>query len=60
MPCSKLLHRMGFSPQVLVHRAVERDEEKIATWRKETLPRVGRPRGSRARGSSSKTSPASR
>jgi transposase len=57
---SLLLHRMGFSPQVPLRRAVERDEEKIATWRKETWPRVGRPRGSRARGSSSKTSPASR
>jgi transposase len=30
-----LLHRMGFSPQVPAHRAVERDEHAIATWRKE-------------------------
>jgi transposase len=32
---SCLLHRMGFSPQVPAHRAVERDEAAIATWRRE-------------------------
>jgi transposase len=32
---SYLLHRMGFSPQVPAHRAVERDEQAIVTWRKE-------------------------
>lgn len=57
---SYLLHRMGWSPQVLLHRAAERDEEAIVSWRKETWPRVGRPRGTRARGSPSRTSPASR
>lgn len=57
---SLLLHRMGFSPQVPVHRAAERDEEAVATWRKEVWPQVKRPRGSRARGCASKTSPASR
>lgn len=31
---SYLLHRMGFSPQIPAHRAVERDEQAIATWRK--------------------------
>ncbi|WP_447005159.1 winged helix-turn-helix domain-containing protein [Saccharothrix isguenensis] len=35
---SYLLHRMGFSPQVPTHRAVERDEEAIVTWRRETWP----------------------
>ncbi|MFG1711369.1 winged helix-turn-helix domain-containing protein, partial [Nonomuraea sp. M3C6] len=35
---SYLLHRIGWSPQVPVHRAVERDEEQIATWVKETWP----------------------
>lgn len=35
---SYLLHRMGFSPQVPAHRAVERDEDAIATWRRETWP----------------------
>jgi transposase len=28
-----LLHRLGFSPQVPVHRAAERDEDAIAAWR---------------------------
>jgi putative transposase len=28
-----LLHRIGYSPQVPVHRAAERDEAAIATWR---------------------------
>ena len=35
---SYLLHRMGFSPQFPAHRAVERDEKAILTWRKETWP----------------------
>ncbi|MDQ2583891.1 winged helix-turn-helix domain-containing protein [Saccharothrix yanglingensis] len=35
---SYLLHRMGFSPQVPAHRAIGRDEEAIATWRKEAWP----------------------
>ncbi len=37
---SYLLHRMGFSPQVPVHRAAERDEAKIAAWRAETWAKV--------------------
>jgi transposase len=35
---SYLLHRMGFSPQVPAHRAIERDEQAIATWRREEWP----------------------
>jgi transposase len=35
---SYLLHRMGFSPQVPAHRAVERDEDAIVTWRQEAWP----------------------
>lgn len=35
---SYLLHRMGFSPQVPAHRAIERDEQAIITWRRETWP----------------------
>ncbi|HUB38116.1 MAG TPA: winged helix-turn-helix domain-containing protein [Streptosporangiaceae bacterium] len=27
------LHRLGYSPQVPVHRAVERDDAAIAEWR---------------------------
>ncbi|WP_226962792.1 winged helix-turn-helix domain-containing protein [Streptomyces sp. C8S0] len=47
---SYLLHRLGWSPQVPVHRAVERDEEAVTRWRSEQWSRVrGRP-GSWARG----------
>ena len=37
---SYLLHRIGWSPQVPVRRAAERDEAAIATWREETWSRV--------------------
>jgi putative transposase len=37
---SFLLHRLGFSPQVPVHRAVERDEAAIAEWRAVTWAKV--------------------
>ncbi len=41
---SYLLHRLGYSPQVPVHRALERDEDAIAEWRTATWAKV---RGSR-------------
>jgi transposase len=37
---SYLLHRLGYTPQVPVHRAVERDEAKIAAWRAGTWAKV--------------------
>jgi transposase len=37
---SYLLHRLGFSPQVPVHRAAERDEAAIAAWRAVTWAKV--------------------
>jgi transposase len=37
---SFLLHRLGFSPQVPVHRAFERDEDAIAEWRSATWAKV--------------------
>ncbi|MER6076643.1 winged helix-turn-helix domain-containing protein [Streptomyces sp. NPDC001817] len=57
---SLVLHRIGFSVQVPVHRAVERNEAAVAAWREETWPVVEKPRGTRAHGSSSRTRPASR
>jgi len=39
---SYLLHRLGFTPQVPVHRAAERDEDKIATWKREQWPAIKR------------------
>ena len=55
---SYLLHRMGFSPQVPVHRAAERDEGKIAAWRAETWAKVRGWRQRPGRGSASRTRPA--
>ncbi len=37
---SYLLHRLGFTPQVPVHRAAERDEAAIAAWRAVTWAKV--------------------
>ncbi len=37
---SYLLHRIGFSPQVPVHQAAERDEDAIAAWRAKTWAKV--------------------
>ena len=37
---SFLLHRIGYSPQVPVHRAVERDETAVAEWRAVTWARA--------------------
>jgi transposase len=33
---SYLLHRLGYAPQVPVHRAAEHDEQAIAAWRTAT------------------------
>jgi transposase len=55
---SLLLHRLGWSPQVSAHRAAERDEGAVATWVKETWPRVKERRRSRTGGSASKMRPA--
>jgi len=37
---SYLLHRIGWSPQVPVHRAAERDEDAITAWRAVTWAKV--------------------
>jgi putative transposase len=37
---SFLLHRLGFSPQVPVHRAFERDQDAVAEWRSATWAKV--------------------
>jgi putative transposase len=37
---SLLLHRIGFTPQVPAHRAVERNEAAIAEWRAVTWAKV--------------------
>lgn len=37
---SYLLHRMGWSPQRPAHRALERNEDKIAAWRTQTWAKL--------------------
>ena len=53
-----LLHRIGWSVQVPVRRAAERDEDAIAAWKQETWPVIKGRRRIWAPGSASKTSPA--
>jgi transposase len=56
----RMLRAMGWSLQRPARRATERDEAAIARWKRERWPKVKKTPGSAARGSSSKTSRASR
>ena len=58
-----LRQRLGWSRQRPARRAVERNDQAIATWVKQDWPRIKKARGAAAPGSSSKTradSPSSR
>lgn len=57
---AQMLHRHDFSHQVPTRRAVERDEEAVAGWVKETWPQVEGPWRRSTPGCASKTRPASR
>lgn len=57
---AEMLHRHGFSHQVPARRALERDEEKVTGWVKDTWPQVEAPRRRSTAGSSSRTRPVSR
>ncbi|KOV22188.1 transposase [Streptomyces sp. XY152] len=58
---ARMLRRHGGgSHQVPARRAIERDEDAVAGWVKETWPRVKGPRRRSAAGSSSRTKPVSR
>jgi len=50
-----LRERLGWSRQRPAQRAVERDDEAIATWVKQDWPRIKKAPGAAAPGSSSKT-----
>nr|WP_030186530.1 winged helix-turn-helix domain-containing protein [Streptomyces sp. NRRL S-813] len=54
----KLLRRHGWTAQVPVRRALERDEEAIEVWKAEVWPRVKGPRPTWAPTSASRTRPA--
>jgi putative transposase len=53
----KLMRRHGWTPQVPVRRALERDEEVIAVWKEQVWPAVKPPPPTRAPSSASKTKP---
>ena len=56
---TRLMHRLGFTPQVPARRAAERDEQAVTAWREATWAQVkppGRPAGA---GSASRTRPGS-
>jgi transposase len=55
---AKLLHRLGWSAQRPAHRARERDERAIATWRREVWPAIKIPPRPAGPGSVSPTRPA--
>ncbi|MFC7986761.1 winged helix-turn-helix domain-containing protein [Streptomyces sp. NPDC057336] len=57
---AQMLHRHGFSHQVPARRAVERNQEAVSGWVKETWPHVETPRRRPGPGSASKTRQASR
>jgi putative transposase len=52
---SLVLRRLGWSPQLPIHRAAERDEQQIARWRRRQWPAVKGSRAGWARGSASPT-----
>nr|WP_107467609.1 winged helix-turn-helix domain-containing protein [Streptomyces sp. MA5143a] len=56
----RLLKRHGWSWQQPTRRAIERDDDAVEVWKKETWPRVRPPRRSATPGSSSRTRPGSR
>ncbi|MEW2470280.1 winged helix-turn-helix domain-containing protein [Streptomyces sp. NPDC046994] len=56
----QLLKRHGWSWQQPARRAIERDDDAVEVWKKETWPRVRASRRSAGPGSSSRTRPGSR
>ncbi|MGW4515494.1 helix-turn-helix domain-containing protein [Streptomyces sp. NPDC004393] len=56
----RLLKRHGWSWQQPVRRAIERDDDAVEVWKKETWPRVRGPQRSAVPGSSSRTRPGRR
>ncbi|MFC5904150.1 helix-turn-helix domain-containing protein [Streptomyces zhihengii] len=56
----RLLKRHGWSWQQPARRAIERDDEAVEVWRKETWPRVSASRRNVMPGWSSRMKPGSR
>ncbi|MFE7595721.1 winged helix-turn-helix domain-containing protein [Streptomyces sp. NPDC057494] len=55
-----MLKRHGCSWHQRARRAIERDDDAVEVWKRETWPRVRGPRRSAVPGSSSRTRPDSR
>ncbi|MFE9976875.1 IS630 family transposase [Streptomyces hirsutus] len=55
---TRLMHRLGFTPQMPARRAAERDEQAITAWKEDTWPEVKGPGRPPAAGSASRTKPA--
>nr|WP_274911100.1 winged helix-turn-helix domain-containing protein [Streptomyces sp. WZ-12] len=60
---TRLMHRLGFSPQVPARRVAERDEQAVKVWKEATWAEVkepGRPAGATSASRTKPGSPASR
>nr|WP_267885591.1 winged helix-turn-helix domain-containing protein [Streptomyces sp. NRRL B-1347] len=60
---TRLMHRLGFSPQVPTRRAAERDEQAVTVWKEVTCAGVkepGRPAGAASASRTRQASPAVR
>ncbi|MET8220906.1 IS630 family transposase [Streptomyces hirsutus] len=55
---TRLMHRLGFTPQMPARRAAERDEQAITAWKEDTWPEIKGPGRPPAAGSASRTKPA--
>ncbi len=56
---TRLMHRLGFTPQVPARRAAERDEQAVAAWKEATWEQVKQPGRPARAGSASRTRPGS-
>ncbi|MEU0413449.1 winged helix-turn-helix domain-containing protein [Streptomyces griseorubiginosus] len=60
---TRLMHRLGFSPQVPARRVAERDEQAVTAWREATWGEVkqpGRPAGATSASKTRQASPVGR
>ncbi|WP_406470755.1 winged helix-turn-helix domain-containing protein [Streptomyces hirsutus] len=60
---TRLMHRLGFSPQVPARRVAERDEQAVTAWKEATWAEVkepGRPAGGASASRTKQGSPESR
>jgi transposase len=56
---TRLMRRLGFTPQVPARRAAERDEQAVAAWKEASWAQVKRPGRPAGDGSASRTKPGS-